>query len=52
MKKNVARKLNLHRETLTTLDPQSLEGIAGGRPCQTSSQGTSDPTPSVCICWE
>ena len=50
VKKTKTQKLQLHRETLTALDPQKLEEVGGARPCITSGQTTSDPTPSVCIC--
>lgn len=49
MKKQV-KKLQLRRETVTALDAESLKNVGGARPCMTSGQHTSDPTPSVCIC--
>ncbi|MDX6622417.1 MAG: hypothetical protein QOE75_349 [Solirubrobacterales bacterium] len=36
MKKKTAKKMNLTRETLKTLDSQSLEAIAAGAGCQES----------------
>lgn len=50
MKKQV-RKLQLRRETVTALNPEDMKDVAGGRPCVTSGQGTSDPEPSICICF-
>ena len=37
MKKKSAKKMSLTRETLKTLDSQSLEAIAAGAGCQESN---------------
>jgi hypothetical protein len=37
MKKKSVKKMNLTRETLNTLDSQSLEAIAAGVGCQESN---------------
>ena len=51
MKKFQTQKLHLRRETVSVLQNRDLQEVAGGRNCVTGSQGSSDPTPSVCICW-
>lgn len=50
MKKLQPKKLQLRRETVSTLTAEDLEDVAVGRPCITSGQTTSIPLPSVCIC--
>ena len=50
MKKFQTQKLHLRRETVSILQPRDLQEVAGGRPCATASHGSSDPTPSICMC--
>lgn len=48
MKKNRHPKLQLSRETLKHLQPEQLDQAVGGRPCQTGTWHTSEPTCILC----
>lgn len=41
------KKLQLHRETLQSLEPRELEDVFGAMPC---NQGNDSSFPSVCFC--